>query len=170
MRKLLDSPWQTLSIPFALTPIGQLHQPPPSPVPGDLGLLLPEPAVRWLSPLHTPAFAACILGWIKSPQQESAIFLSTGPRWWICYQIHALHSKNVCLLPCVCALRYFIVRTLEILNLGTKKDHDFLTPWVPWIQVDNWNSVKKFILGNSSRTLLFCFWYPESEISPWHVW
>ena len=37
MRKLLDSPWQTLSIPFALTPIGQLHQSPPSPVPGDLG-------------------------------------------------------------------------------------------------------------------------------------
>ena len=25
MRELLDSPWQTLSIPFALTPIGQLH-------------------------------------------------------------------------------------------------------------------------------------------------
>ena len=37
MRKLLYSPWQTLSIPFALTPIGQLHQSPPSPVPGDLG-------------------------------------------------------------------------------------------------------------------------------------
>jgi len=34
MRKLLDSPWKTLSIPFALTPIGQLHQSPPSPVPG----------------------------------------------------------------------------------------------------------------------------------------
>ena len=34
MRELLDSPWQTLSIPFALTPIGQLHQSPPSPVPG----------------------------------------------------------------------------------------------------------------------------------------
>ena len=31
MRKLLCSPWQTLSIPFALTPIGQLHQSPPSP-------------------------------------------------------------------------------------------------------------------------------------------
>ena len=30
MRKLLDSPWQTLSIPFALTPIGQLHQSPPA--------------------------------------------------------------------------------------------------------------------------------------------
>ena len=26
MRKLLCTPWQTLSIPFALTPIGQLHQ------------------------------------------------------------------------------------------------------------------------------------------------
>ena len=36
-RKLLDSPWQTLSISFASTPIGQLHQSPPSPVPGDLG-------------------------------------------------------------------------------------------------------------------------------------
>jgi len=35
MRKLLDSPWQTLSIPSAFTPIGQLHQSPPSPVPGD---------------------------------------------------------------------------------------------------------------------------------------
>jgi len=29
MRKLLYSPWQTLSIPSALTPIGQLHQYPP---------------------------------------------------------------------------------------------------------------------------------------------
>ena len=28
---------QTLGVPFALTPIGQLHQSPPSPVPGDLG-------------------------------------------------------------------------------------------------------------------------------------
>jgi len=37
MRKLLDSPWQTLSIPSALTLIGQFHHPPPSPVPGDLG-------------------------------------------------------------------------------------------------------------------------------------
>jgi len=35
MRKLLYSPWQTLGVPFALTPIGQLHQSPPSPVPGD---------------------------------------------------------------------------------------------------------------------------------------
>ena len=32
MRKVLDSPWQILSIFFALTPIGQLHQSPPSPV------------------------------------------------------------------------------------------------------------------------------------------
>ena len=32
MRELLDLPWQTLSIPSALTPIGQLHQSPPSPV------------------------------------------------------------------------------------------------------------------------------------------
>jgi len=37
MRKLLYSPWQTLRVPFALTPIGQLHQSLPSPVPGDLG-------------------------------------------------------------------------------------------------------------------------------------
>jgi len=37
MRKLLSSPWQTLGVPSALTPIGQLHQFPPSPVPGDLG-------------------------------------------------------------------------------------------------------------------------------------
>jgi len=36
MQKLLFSPWQTLGVPFALTPIGQLHQSPPSPVPGDL--------------------------------------------------------------------------------------------------------------------------------------
>jgi len=28
MRKLLNSPWQPLGIPFALTPIGQLHQSP----------------------------------------------------------------------------------------------------------------------------------------------
>jgi len=26
MRKLFDSPWQTMNIPSALTPIGQLHQ------------------------------------------------------------------------------------------------------------------------------------------------
>ena len=31
------SRWQTLGVPSALTPIGQLHQSPPSPVPGDLG-------------------------------------------------------------------------------------------------------------------------------------
>ena len=43
MRKLLDSPWQTLSIPSALTPIGQLHQSPPSPVPGDLGRFTSRP-------------------------------------------------------------------------------------------------------------------------------
>jgi len=30
------SRWQTLGVPSALTPIGQLHQSPPSPVPGDL--------------------------------------------------------------------------------------------------------------------------------------
>jgi len=37
MWKLLYSPWQTLGVPSALTPIGQLHQSPTSPVPGDLG-------------------------------------------------------------------------------------------------------------------------------------
>ena len=37
MRKLLYSPWQTLGVPFALTPNDQLHQCPPSPVLGDLG-------------------------------------------------------------------------------------------------------------------------------------
>ena len=37
MKKLLYSTWKTLSITFALTPIGQLHQSPHSPVPGDLG-------------------------------------------------------------------------------------------------------------------------------------
>ena len=47
MRKLLDSPWQTLSIPSALTPIGQLHQSPPSPVPGDLGGLISSPRITW---------------------------------------------------------------------------------------------------------------------------
>ena len=31
------SRWQTLGVPFALTPIGQLHQSQPSPVPGNLG-------------------------------------------------------------------------------------------------------------------------------------
>jgi len=37
MRKLLYSSWQTVRIPFAFkTPIDQLYQPPPSPVPGDL--------------------------------------------------------------------------------------------------------------------------------------
>ena len=29
--------WQPLGIPSAVTPIGQLHQSPPSPMPGDLG-------------------------------------------------------------------------------------------------------------------------------------
>jgi len=39
MRALLhlESRWQTLGIPFALTPIGQFHQSPPSPVAGDRG-------------------------------------------------------------------------------------------------------------------------------------
>jgi len=30
-------PWQSLRIPSAITLIGQLHQSPPSPIPGDLG-------------------------------------------------------------------------------------------------------------------------------------
>ena len=34
MWKLLFSPWQTLGVPFAFTPIGLLHQSPPSPVAG----------------------------------------------------------------------------------------------------------------------------------------
>ena len=33
----VNKPWQPLRIPFAVTPIGQLHQSPPSPIPGDLG-------------------------------------------------------------------------------------------------------------------------------------
>ena len=33
----LDKPWQLLGIPFAITPIGQLYQSPPWPIPGDLG-------------------------------------------------------------------------------------------------------------------------------------
>jgi hypothetical protein len=33
----VNKPWQPLRIPFAITPIGQLHQSPPSPIPGDLG-------------------------------------------------------------------------------------------------------------------------------------
>jgi len=36
-RGLLYSPWQPLGIPSAITPISQLHQSPPSPIPGDLG-------------------------------------------------------------------------------------------------------------------------------------
>ena len=31
------TPWQPLRIPFATTPVGQLYQSPPSPIPGDLG-------------------------------------------------------------------------------------------------------------------------------------
>ena len=31
------SRWKTLGVPFALIPIGQLHQSSPSPIPGDLG-------------------------------------------------------------------------------------------------------------------------------------
>ena len=33
----VNKPWQPLRIPSAITPIGQLHQSPPSPIPGDLG-------------------------------------------------------------------------------------------------------------------------------------
>ena len=33
----VNKPWQPLGIPFAIAPIGQLHQSPPSPIPGDLG-------------------------------------------------------------------------------------------------------------------------------------
>ena len=33
----VNKPWQPMGIPFAITPIGQLHQSPPSPIPGDLG-------------------------------------------------------------------------------------------------------------------------------------
>ena len=35
--KGVNKPWQPLGIPSAITPIGQLHQSPPSPIPGDLG-------------------------------------------------------------------------------------------------------------------------------------
>ena len=34
-RGLLYSPWQPMRIPFAITPLGQLYQPPPSPIPGE---------------------------------------------------------------------------------------------------------------------------------------
>ena len=33
----VNKPWQPLEIPSAITPFGQLHQSPPSPIPGDLG-------------------------------------------------------------------------------------------------------------------------------------
>jgi hypothetical protein len=33
----VNQPWQPLRIPSAITQIGQLHQSPPSPIPGDLG-------------------------------------------------------------------------------------------------------------------------------------
>jgi len=33
----MNKPWQPLRIPSAITRIGQLHQSPPSPIPGDLG-------------------------------------------------------------------------------------------------------------------------------------
>ena len=33
----VNKPWQPLGIPFAITPISQLHQSPPSPIPEDLG-------------------------------------------------------------------------------------------------------------------------------------
>jgi len=42
---VLYSPWQPLKIPFAITPIGQLNQSPPSLIPGDLFLHLPR--ARW---------------------------------------------------------------------------------------------------------------------------
>jgi len=33
----LTTHWQTLGIPFAITPLGQLHQSPPTPIQGDQG-------------------------------------------------------------------------------------------------------------------------------------
>jgi len=33
----VNKPWQPRGIPSPITPIGQLHQSPPSPIPGDLG-------------------------------------------------------------------------------------------------------------------------------------
>jgi len=33
----VNKPWQPLRIPFTIIPICQLHQSPPSPIPGDLG-------------------------------------------------------------------------------------------------------------------------------------
>ena len=34
----VNKPWQPLRIPSAVTPIGQIHRSPPSPIPGDLGI------------------------------------------------------------------------------------------------------------------------------------
>ena len=33
----VNKPWQPIGIPSAIAPLGQLHQSPPSPIPGDLG-------------------------------------------------------------------------------------------------------------------------------------
>jgi len=58
MRKLLYSPWQTLKVPFAITSIGQLHQSPPSPVPGDRARgkqRAPDPPSQPL-PISNPLF------------------------------------------------------------------------------------------------------------------
>ena len=51
------SPWQPLGIPSAITPIGQLHQSPPSPIPGDRVRgkrrgFSPRAAARHRSPNH----------------------------------------------------------------------------------------------------------------------
>ena len=47
MWKILYSPWQTLEVPSTLTPIGQLHQSPPSPVPGYLSFFNKNSILKW---------------------------------------------------------------------------------------------------------------------------
>jgi len=50
---LLYSPRQPLGIPFAITPIGQLHQSPPSPIPGDLLFEIGHPTFSIFFEIHT---------------------------------------------------------------------------------------------------------------------
>ena len=55
-RGLLYSPWQPLGIPSYVTPIGQLHQSPPLPIPGDQarGKRSPRAAARHRSRTRAP--------------------------------------------------------------------------------------------------------------------
>ena len=74
MRKLLYSPWQTLGGPFAFTHIGQLHQSPPSPVPGVCTPNRINPIHSTYPPLPYPIHVFTHETWIDA-------YLWIGVKW-----------------------------------------------------------------------------------------